>query len=369
MNKLAGISALLVALLCAAPAAAKPGDLIIGDTLNADQQVARATVSGDVSVVSDDPDLIDPDGIAFSPRGDLFVADYSAGPTGGTVFDIDPGSGAASALTEAPLVQPSRVDFSPDRRLYVVDLSGFDTLFSVDPRTGDATEFATGGDFPSTISAVEVGFDADPLVLTEQGVLRLDRTTAAAAPVATGPEFGDSGGMTIAPDGTLYVAQTTDGEILRIDPRTGAVDPVAQGGLLNNTWDVAIHPNGALYVANFGGGNVVRVDPETGDQSVAVADAAIGNPEGIEVEPPKCKGRVANIVGSNKKDKLKGSKFADVIAGLGGKDKIKGVKGNDRLCGGKGKDKLKGGPGKDKLLGQGGKDKLDGGPGKDKERQ
>ena len=61
----------------------------------------------------------------------------------------------------------------------------------------------------------------------------------------------------------------------------------------------------------------------------------------------KCAGRRATIVGDDGKDKIKGTKKADVIVGNGGKDKIRGRGGNDRICGGKGKDKLIGGKGKD----------------------
>ena len=78
-----------------------------------------------------------------------------------------------------------------------------------------------------------------------------------------------------------------------------------------------------------------------------------------------CKGKVATIVGTNRKDKLTGTPAADVIAARGGNDKVSGLAGNDLICGGSGKDTLKGGKGNDKLYGQKGKDTLKGGPGKD----
>jgi len=82
--------------------------------------------------------------------------------------------------------------------------------------------------------------------------------------------------------------------------------------------------------------------------------------------PNKCAGKKATIVGTNGKDKLKGTKKRDVISAGGGKDIVKGRKGNDLICGGKGKDRLTGGRGKDKVLGQARRDRLRGGPGKDK---
>jgi Ca2+-binding RTX toxin-like protein len=71
-----------------------------------------------------------------------------------------------------------------------------------------------------------------------------------------------------------------------------------------------------------------------------------------------CAGRRATIVGSDSKDKIKGTKKADVIVSNGGKDRIRGRGGNDRICGGRGKDTLIGGAGKDRLLGGKGKDKV-----------
>jgi hypothetical protein len=81
--------------------------------------------------------------------------------------------------------------------------------------------------------------------------------------------------------------------------------------------------------------------------------------------PGKCYGRKATIVGTNGKDKIKGSKHKDVISAGAGKDRIRGLKGNDVICGGGGKDRISGGTGRDKELGQNGPDRLRGGRGKD----
>ena len=81
---------------------------------------------------------------------------------------------------------------------------------------------------------------------------------------------------------------------------------------------------------------------------------------------PKCKGKLATILGTDGADKLSGTPAADVIVPLGGNDKVSGLAGNDTICGGAGKDALKGGKGNDKLFGEAGKDTLKGGPGKDK---
>jgi CSLREA domain-containing protein len=85
-------------------------------------------------------------------------------------------------------------------------------------------------------------------------------------------------------------------------------------------------------------------------------------------ERAKCGGVLVNVVGTGRKDKLKGSKRKDGILGLGGNDKLTGKGKRDGLCGGRGKDKLKGGAGDDTLAGNQGTDRCDGGDGADKAR-
>ncbi len=96
-----------------------------------------------------------------------------------------------------------------------------------------------------------------------------------------------------------------------------------------------------------------------------------GNPGGGPGGPggrrsaPRCNGKLATIVGSERSDRLKGTRRADVIVSLGGNDKVAGGSGNDVICTGAGNDSIDGGAGNDRLYGQDGKDKLGGGSGKD----
>ena len=80
---------------------------------------------------------------------------------------------------------------------------------------------------------------------------------------------------------------------------------------------------------------------------------------------PTCGGLKATKVGTNGRNRIRGTGRRDVIVGKGGNDTLIGLGGNDVLCGNSGRDTLKGGPGRDRLLGGGGPDKLIGGPGKD----
>jgi Ca2+-binding RTX toxin-like protein len=103
---------------------------------------------------------------------------------------------------------------------------------------------------------------------------------------------------------------------------------------------------------------------------VFIAAAPAGNDT---LEEPRCHGRRATIVGTEKADVLQGTPGRDVIWGGGGNDTIYGSLGNDLLCGGPGADLIHGGRGNDvadggagdgdRVLGDLGDDKLLGGRG------
>ncbi len=79
----------------------------------------------------------------------------------------------------------------------------------------------------------------------------------------------------------------------------------------------------------------------------------------------RCAGKRATVVGTDRKDRLRGTRRADVIVALGGNDRIDGRGGNDLICAGNGNDTAAGGGGKDRIFGQSGKDNIKGGPGND----
>ena len=85
------------------------------------------------------------------------------------------------------------------------------------------------------------------------------------------------------------------------------------------------------------------------------ASCDIGAFEGSAV---MCHGLVTTMVGTVRRDDMKGTPGPDVIAGLGGNDSIGGLDGDDVICGGSGADRLFGGAGNDRLFGQGGNDEL-----------
>ena len=55
---------------------------------------------------------------------------------------------------------------------------------------------------------------------------------------------------------------------------------------------------------------------------------------------PRCAGRRATIVGTPGRDRLRGTRRADVIVALGGNDRVVAGAGRDIVCGGAGDDRL-----------------------------
>jgi hypothetical protein len=185
-------------------------------------------------------------------------------------------------------------------------------------------------------------------------------STLTASPLLHSPH-----GLALSPDQRrLFVADPGAGQILVVDLKTGQVGPLATVPGLR---DLALLADGSL-LATVVLGAVRRVGATGSPVTDFSAAAPFEHPDGIVVEPAICAGKVPTIVGSAKRDVLRGTRLADVISGLGGKDRISGLGGNDVVCAGPGKDKVFGGAGRDRLLGQGGRDLLVGGKGKDRLR-
>jgi uncharacterized delta-60 repeat protein len=135
---------------------------------------------------------------------------------------------------------------------------------------------------------------------------------------------------------------------------------------------VAIEPDGGIVLAGRKGATNAPGDASVarlqGDAPTGGGGGGGGGNGGPNATPRtlRCAGKAATIVGTNGRDRLKGTSRADVIVALGGDDTISGLGGNDVICGGSGNDKITGGSGNDREYGEAGKDTLSGGDGKDK---
>jgi uncharacterized delta-60 repeat protein len=157
---------------------------------------------------------------------------------------------------------------------------------------------------------------------------------------------------------------------------------VQPGGVLDSTFSfdgkttlafaskgqaAALQPDGKIVVAGTTTmGNDIAVARLEGDPPPAGGGGPGGRGGGPGSRVPTCASRRATIVGTGRRDRLRGTRRVDVIAALGGNDRVLAARGNDRVCGGPGKDRLAGGAGNDRLLGGPGADRLSGGAGNDR---
>jgi uncharacterized repeat protein (TIGR01451 family) len=163
---------------------------------------------------------------------------------------------------------------------------------------------------------------------------------------------------------TLKSATSTQGACSGTTTVTCDLGALAAGAAVNVEVVVAVTKDAGKSLTN-----TATVAALTGDSnkannsSTAVTD--------VGKKKSSCRGITVNglgIQGTDKSEKLKGSKKSDQIRGAGGKDKIKGDKAADCLIGQSGSDKIKGQGGNDVIRAGSKNDKVSGGPGDDEIR-
>ena len=134
------------------------------------------------------------------------------------------------------------------------------------------------------------------------GVLRVDETTGATLPGSVTP--GSAGlaftsGVTVGPDGNIYVSSRGTGEVLFYDGENGAPLPSPRPGgrdglfatlatpttPMSTPGPLRFGPDGNLYVSDFGGSAVWRFNGETGAFSGYATNAFVGPPAGLTFGP------------------------------------------------------------------------------------
>lgn len=147
-----------------------------------------------------------------------------------------------------------------------------------------------------SLYVVDMGEFATPSRRTPDGrVIRVDPATGAQTLVAEGGGLVDPAGLTVAPDGTIYVLENVGVNgvpaVLRVDPASGSQTVVSSrpGGLLCYPFGIALDARGGLVVTDFGSfrtllsclrpyGSVVRIDPGSGAQSLLSSNGlSLGN--------------------------------------------------------------------------------------------
>lgn len=209
-------------------------------------------------------------GLVVSPKGVIYVSDGQKGVIWQIATD-----GKATPLTEH-LGTPSGIALATDGTLIVAD-SGAHTILKIDPANGESKILAGGPN--------QSGFaDGD----------------------AASARFNAPVGVAVGPDGTVFVADTYNDRIRAIDKsgtvRTvaggdtpGFADGDAQTSRFDTPGGIAVAPDGALIVADTGNRRIRRVDAndsvstvagsgEYGDRDGLLLEATFAEPIGVAVD-------------------------------------------------------------------------------------
>jgi Ca2+-binding RTX toxin-like protein len=179
----------------------------------------------------------------------------------------------------------------------------------------------------------------------------IDEVTQALVHIELNEEVVDASGYTFR---ALHVSIAHDGEV--VDAVVGENHFSAIGDPCNDftgSGPGPQTPDRPIVGLPYGGGNVVNLGDVRGAR-------------GSECKRSKAFGRKIAIVGTNRRDTIVGSRFADRIFVFGSPDIVSSGRGRDCVEGGTGNDPIHGDLGNDTLYGRKGKDKLDGGLGHDK---
>jgi streptogramin lyase len=184
-------------------------------------------------------------GVAVAQNGDVYATDQ----TNKLVVRIDPANGNQTVVPSGTLLDgPVGIGIAPNGDMFVADRAG-----GVQPQ--EIVKFLAGGGSPVSLSP--------------------------------GGELTNVQGLTVGPDGAVYVADF-DAQVIRVDPNNGAQTKYAEGGSLVNPQDVAFLANGDALVSDaaaFTNAGIIRVNAGTKAQTPFARDGMLQDPRGLAVEP------------------------------------------------------------------------------------
>lgn len=161
--------------------------------------------------------------VAFNKEGRLFTAQSGAGDD--ALWEIDMIGNEPPRVVAKGKGRLNGFGFGPDGRLYA-PWFGEDKLFAIDVDTGEFTVITEGVGDPAAVKVRADGtvFSVDYIT---GDVWRTEMPSGESRIITKYPEPLDS--LTIAPDGTLYLASVADSAIFAYHPETGRKRDVAVG--------------------------------------------------------------------------------------------------------------------------------------------
>ena len=272
------------------------GDLVVVDAGRVAPPVAPSViridpVTGAQEVVSSGGLLVAPAAIAIEATGMVLVSDSGAATGQGAVLRIDPTDGAQTVLSGSYQALLGLTIAPGSGAIFVTDTMQAAVL-RVDPSTGTPSPVSSGTllHFPRAITAAPNGLlyvaDSSSAGSAASSVVQIDPLTGAQSAFSSGSP--SVGGLAASP-GTLWLADATGHSILREDISTATSSPVSSGGDLVFPFALAVEYGGRLAVADWGDGAVepaiVRVNRTNGGQSIVSHGGYLIEPWGVAVVP------------------------------------------------------------------------------------
>jgi sugar lactone lactonase YvrE len=181
-------------------------------------------------------------------------------------------SEVAFTLDDPELI-PEGITVDPRTGTFFVGSLRKRTVLAIDP-AGNTTTFADASDGLLAVVGLEVDAARDLLWVTSWSSTSYEGATPGASEVvafriadgtvARRVRFPDEGDhlpndVTIAPDGTVFVTDSTGGGVYRIAPDADQLAAVVPPGTLAYPNGIALAPDGTLHVAH--GTGLARIDP------------------------------------------------------------------------------------------------------------
>jgi DNA-binding beta-propeller fold protein YncE len=238
-------------------------------------------------------ELAEPWGIAVAPNGDVFIADTWNHRVQKFAADgraIAAWGGVADTKGDVQ-AQPGKffgprdVAIGPDGLVYVSD-TGNKRIQVFDANGGVVRVFGGAGDQPGRFNEpVGLAFDGDTLLVADAWNGRVQRLDTGGNPLGSIPVQGwENRGVTnkpyiaAAPGGGVYVTLPERGEVSLVDASGQArplARPVDRNGRLGLPTGIDVAPDGTVWVAESAGGAVSRY---AGGPNAAGGSNAAGGP-------------------------------------------------------------------------------------------